>query len=78
MEFFFREFSKMEDDLSEVAAEVRASSSLVEAKKENLFFEEFPPEGMHHIVFFLPLSKPWFTGPDSARVLGPIISAKHL
>jgi len=34
----------MEEDLSEVAAEVRASSSLVEAKKENLFFEELPPE----------------------------------
>merc|ERR1712131_424105 len=36
--------SRMEEDLSEVAAEVRASSSLVEAKKENLFFEELPPE----------------------------------
>ena len=36
----------MEEDLSEIAAEVRASSSLVEAKKENLFFEELTPEGM--------------------------------
>ena len=36
----------MEEDLSEIAAEVRASSSLVEAKKENLFFEELAPEGM--------------------------------
>ena len=42
----------MEDDLSEVAAEVRASSSLVEAKKENLFFEELPPEGMFQIKVF--------------------------
>ena len=56
----------MEDDLSEVAAEVRASSSLVEAKKENLFFEELPPEGMLHI------KKPWFTGTDSVHVRGPI------
>ena len=36
----------MEEDLSEIAAEVRASSSLVEAKKENLFFEELANEGM--------------------------------
>jgi len=36
----------MEEDLSEIAAEVRASSSLVEAKKENLFFEELTPEGI--------------------------------
>ena len=36
----------MEVDLSEIAAEVRASSSLVEAKKENLFFEELATEGM--------------------------------
>ena len=41
----------MEEDLSEVAAEVRASSSLVEAKKENLFFEELPPEGMLLTLF---------------------------
>ena len=41
----------MEEDLSEVAAEVRASSSLVEAKKENLFFEELASEGM--LLIFL-------------------------
>ena len=44
----------MEEDLSEVAAEVRASSSLVEAKKENLFFEELPPEGM---LYFDPATR---------------------
>ena len=44
--FGILELKKMEEDLSEIAAEVRASSSLVEAKKENLFFEELAPEGM--------------------------------